>query len=86
MSCPRTGERCNKFACGSSVDGKCDYESNNFQEINTVQDLINELKKFPLNMEVRDYDFEKIEKVEIKTWQHTNYPYNLPDKDYVCLF
>ena len=86
MSCPRVGKRCTEFACGSSVDGKCDCGSSNFQTINTVQDLINELKKFPPNMEVRDYDFEKIEKVGIKTWQHTNYPYNLPDKDYVCIF
>ena len=55
------------------------------KEINTVQDLINELKKFPLEMEVRDYCFDKIEEVKIKTWTHDNYPYNLPDKDYVCL-
>ena len=55
------------------------------KEINTVQDLINELKKFPLEMEVRDYCFDKIEEVKIKTWTHDNYPYNLPDKDYVCI-
>lgn len=36
------------------------------KEINTVQDLINELKKFPLEMEVRDYCFDKIEEVKIK--------------------
>lgn len=34
-------------------------------KINTVQDLINELQKFPTDMEVRDYDFE-IEDVKIK--------------------
>ena len=55
------------------------------KEINTVQDLINELKKFTLEMEVRDYCFDKIEEVKIKTWTHDNYPYNLPDKDYVCI-
>ena len=55
------------------------------KEINTVKDLINELKKFPLEMEVRDYCFDKIEEVKIKTWTHDNYPYNLPDKDYVCI-
>lgn len=55
------------------------------KEINTVQDLINELKKFPLEMEVRYYCFDKIEEVKIKTWTHDNYPYNLPDKDYVCI-
>lgn len=53
--------------------------------INTVQDLIDELKKYPLDMEVRDYDFEIIEEVKIKTWQHTNYPYDKPNKDYVCI-
>lgn len=53
--------------------------------INTVQDLINELEKFPRNMEIRDYDFEKIEKVYVKTWTHDNYPYDKPDKDYVCI-
>ena len=53
--------------------------------INTVQDLINELEKFPRNMEIRDYDFEKIEKVCVKTWTHNNYPYDKPDKNYVCI-
>lgn len=53
--------------------------------INTVEDLINKLQEFPLDMEIRDYDFETIEDVIIKTWTHNNYPYNLPDKDYVCL-
>lgn len=23
MSCPRPGEKCKKFACGSSIDGRC---------------------------------------------------------------
>lgn len=55
------------------------------KEISPVQDLINELKKFLLEMEVRDYCFDKNEEVKIKTWTHDNYPYNLPDKDYVCL-
>lgn len=53
--------------------------------IDTVQDLIDVLKKFPPDMEIRDYDFEPIEYVKIKTWKHTNYPYNRPDKDYVCI-
>lgn len=53
--------------------------------IDTVQDLIDELGKFPKDMEVRDYDFERIDKAEIKTWTHNNYPYDKPDKDYVCL-
>lgn len=38
--------------------------------ISTVQDLINELQKFPTDMEVRDYDFMEIEDVKIKTWHH----------------
>ena len=42
--------------------------------IDTVQDLIDELKKFPPTMQVRDYDFEPIEEVKIKTWTHNNYP------------
>lgn len=54
-------------------------------KINTVQDLINELQKFPTDMEVRDYDFMEIEDVKIKTWHHDNYPYDRPDKDYVCI-
>lgn len=53
--------------------------------INTVQDLIDELKKYPPHMEVRDYDFERINEVKIRTWKHTNYPYDKPDKDYVCI-
>ena len=53
--------------------------------ISTVQDLINELHKFPTDMEVRDYDFMEIEDVKIKTWHHDNYPYDRPDKDYVCI-
>lgn len=55
------------------------------QEINTVQDLINVLRKFPMDMEVRDYDFMEIEDVKIQTWHHDNYPYDKPDKDYVCI-
>lgn len=25
MSCPRPGEKCKEFACGSSIDGMCAY-------------------------------------------------------------
>lgn len=57
----------------------------NKSKINTVQDLINELQKFLTDMEVRDYDFMEIEDVKIKTWHHDNYPYDRPDKDYVCI-
>ena len=57
----------------------------NKPKINTVQDLISKLQKFPLDMEVRDYDFMEIEDLKIKTWHHNNYPYDKPDKDYVCI-
>lgn len=51
----------------------------------TVEDLIDQLSHFPKNMEVVDYAFDDILSVHIKTWVDTNYPYNRPDKDYVCL-
>ena len=54
-------------------------------KIKTVQDLIEALSKFPLNAEVRDYNFDEIDEVKIKTWTHTNYPYNKPDQEYVCI-
>lgn len=57
----------------------------NNPRINTVQDLISQLQKFPSDMEVRDYNFMEIEDVKIKTWHHDNYPYDKPEKDYVCI-
>lgn len=36
-------------------------------------------------LRLRDYDFMEIEDVKIKTWHHDNYPYDKPDKDYVCI-
>ena len=60
-------------------------EISNKPKINTVQDLISKLQKFPMDMEVRDYDFMEIEDVKIQTWHHDNYPYDKPDKDYVCI-
>ena len=29
MSCPRSGEKCNEFMCGFSIDGICDGLKNN---------------------------------------------------------
>lgn len=56
----------------------------------TVGELIEELKKFPQDMPVAtDGMFmypngEDIE-VSIHTWVHSNYPYDLPDTEYVNL-
>lgn len=30
MSCPRPGEECNEFMCGSSVDGTCQLDISDF--------------------------------------------------------
>lgn len=54
----------------------------------TVKELIEELQKFPQDMPVGTWgDFEYPDggklTVEIRTWVHSNYPYNLPDTDYV---
>ena len=54
----------------------------------TVKELREKLEKFPQDMPVGIYgDFqypsgENID-VEIRTWVHSNHPYNLPDTDYV---
>lgn len=54
----------------------------------TVSELIEELKKYPQDMPVGVYgnflypSGDKID-VSICTWVHSNYPYNLPDTDYV---
>ena len=61
-------------------------EKNNFMEINmiTVSEFIEKLKEFPQDMPVGiEYNpFDEIE-IEIKTWEHTNYPYNKPDLEFV---
>ena len=54
----------------------------------TVEQLIEELKKFPQDMPVAtDTNFQYPDggplEVSIHTWIHSNYPYNLPDTDYV---
>ena len=54
----------------------------------TVKELIEKLQTFPQDMPVgvdgdfyypNGYDLE----VSVRTWVHGNYPYNLPDTDYV---
>lgn len=50
----------------------------------TVRELITILSVFPDDMEVMDYGYNEITNVEEATWEHTNYPYNKPDRQ-VCL-
>lgn len=52
----------------------------------TVKDLIEKLKQFPPDMPVATgYDvFEEVY-VSIKTWTHTNYPYDKPDFHFVSI-
>ena len=51
----------------------------------TVEELINELEKFPEDMEVMDTMYMDIENVYDGTWIHTNYPYDKPDKQVVII-
>ena len=52
----------------------------------TVAELIEELKEYPQDMPVATpYAGADIEKIEIQTWIYTNYPYDLPNKDYVVI-
>ena len=57
-----------------------------FEPKMTVKDLIDKLKQFPPDMLVATgYDvFEEVY-VSIKTWTHTNYPYDLDDFDFVSI-
>lgn len=51
----------------------------------TVKELKEELSKFPEDMEVCDYEYDVFESVHYQTWKDSNYPYNRPDKKYVCI-
>ncbi len=51
----------------------------------TVKELISGVSAFPDDMEVVDIHMENITNVRSGTWTHTNYPYNLPDKDVVVI-
>ena len=57
-----------------------------FEPKMTVKDLIEKLKQFPPDMPVATgYDvFEEVY-VSIKTWTHTNYPYDKPDFHFVSI-
>lgn len=57
----------------------------------TIEELIKELKKYPQNMPVaccgEIYYPPENSKIDItqRTWVHNNYPYNLPDFEYINL-
>ena len=51
----------------------------------TVSQLIDDLKKLPQHYEVYDGNWEPVEYVCTATWEHTNYPYNKPDKEIVVI-
>lgn len=57
-----------------------------FEPKMTVKDMIEKLKQFPEDMSIAvGYDvFDEI-RIYIKTWSHTNYPYDRPDFQYVCI-
>jgi hypothetical protein len=57
----------------------------NIGERLTVGELIEILQQFPRDMGVVDYTHSGIVSARIYTWTHNNYPYNLPDTDYVML-
>lgn len=50
----------------------------------TVGELIEKLKEFPQDLPVCA-DCNGIDTVEKRTWEASNYPYNRPDEDYICL-
>lgn len=52
----------------------------------TVKELVDRLREFPEDMEVMCSGHMDIEEVFETTWQHTNYPYNKPDKQVVIIF
>lgn len=58
----------------------------NYKPKQTVKDIIDKLKHFPDDMPVSiGFDiFDDIE-VSVKTWTHNNYPYDIPDIEFVCI-
>ncbi len=50
-----------------------------------VDELIKLLQQFPKDMGVVDCGFNGITGASIRTWIHSNYPWNKPDTDYVML-
>ena len=51
----------------------------------SVQELIDILQKFPKDMGVVDCGFNGIIGASIRTWVHSNYPWDMPDTDYVMI-
>lgn len=51
----------------------------------SVSQLIDMLKKMPQDLEVYDSSWELVEYVCTATWEHTNYPYDKPDKEIVMI-
>ena len=52
----------------------------------TVADLIKKLQELPQDMPIAT-NYNPFEGIVIKkhTWEHTNYPYDQPDLDYISL-
>ncbi len=51
----------------------------------TVKQLIDKLSEFPSEMRVVDINKENIVDARFGVWEHTNYPYNLPDETVVVI-
>lgn len=50
-----------------------------------VSELIELLSKFDSDLEVYDISGNEVEGVEERTWTHTNYPYDKPDKQIIVI-
>jgi hypothetical protein len=52
----------------------------------TVRELIDNLQQFDPEMLVAiNYDISSEIEVKLRTWVHSNYPYDKPDVDFVSL-
>lgn len=51
----------------------------------TVQELIDQLEKFPRDMRVVDLSRMDIERVFETIFTHDNYPYNKPDEQVIVI-
>lgn len=51
----------------------------------TVQELIDQLEKFPKDMRVIDSSCMDIERVFEMPFTHDNYPYNKPDEQVIVI-
>ena len=57
-----------------------------FKPKQTMADLIKKLQELPQDMPIATYG-NPFDEIIIKkhTWEHTNYPYDQPDLDYISL-